>query len=131
MGSMILFWPVLSIGVKLMVGRSLWLNREFLIGIFGGGLIFGLNHALMGGGEFCLQHLLLRFLLSSQRLIPWNYARFLDCASDRIFLRKVGGGYIFVHRMLLDHFASLEKETAVTRSEQRVSTFTEPLSPSR
>lgn len=27
-----------------------------------------------------------------------------------IFLRKVGGGYIFVHRLLLEYFASLEPE---------------------
>jgi len=41
---------------------------------------------------------------------PLNYARFLDCAAERIFLRKVGGGYIFVHRLLLEYFASLEPE---------------------
>jgi hypothetical protein len=26
-----------------------------------------------------------------------------DYAADRIFLRKVGGGYIFIHRMLMDN----------------------------
>jgi hypothetical protein len=41
---------------------------------------------------------------------PLNYIRFLDYAAERILLRKVGGGYIFVHRMLLDYFASLEGE---------------------
>jgi len=40
-----------------------------------------------------------------QGRIPWNYLRFLDAAADRVFLRKVGAGYIFVHRMLLDYFA--------------------------
>jgi hypothetical protein len=39
--------------------------------------------------------------------IPWNYARFLDYATERLFLQKVGGGYIFVHRMLLEHFAGM------------------------
>lgn len=38
---------------------------------------------------------------------PLNYARFLDYCADRIFLRKVGGGYIFVHCLLLEHFAAL------------------------
>jgi hypothetical protein len=37
---------------------------------------------------------------------PFHYAQFLDTAVDRIFLRKVGGGYIFLHRMLLEYFAS-------------------------
>ncbi|MEB3295717.1 MAG: hypothetical protein VKJ24_21415 [Synechococcales bacterium] len=41
-------------------------------------------------------------------LESWNYARFLDHAVDRLFLQKVGGGYIFVHRMLLEHFAAME-----------------------
>ncbi len=42
--------------------------------------------------------------------IPWNYSRFLDSASDRVFLRKVGGGYIFVHRMLLEYFATIKDD---------------------
>ncbi|HYU75307.1 MAG TPA: hypothetical protein VEL31_21780 [Ktedonobacteraceae bacterium] len=29
-------------------------------------------------------------------------------ATERILLRKVGGGYIFIHRLLLDYFASLD-----------------------
>jgi hypothetical protein len=28
--------------------------------------------------------------------------------TDRILLRKVGGGYIFIHRYLLEYFAGLE-----------------------
>ena len=32
---------------------------------------------------------------------------FLDYADERIFLRKVGGGYVFVHRMLMEYFASV------------------------
>jgi len=41
--------------------------------------------------------------------MPWNYPRFLDYAAKRILLRKVGGGYMFVHRLLLEYFASLEE----------------------
>lgn len=70
------------------------------------GLSFGLA---LGGGEACIKHGILRFLLFTQGRIPWNYARFLDYAADRIFLQKVGGGYIFVHRLLLEHFAALPK----------------------
>ena len=42
--------------------------------------------------------------------MPWNYAAFLDYAAGRVFLRKVGGGYIFVHRMLLEYFAALAEQ---------------------
>jgi len=36
--------------------------------------------------------------------------RFLDYCVDRIFLRRVGGGYIFIHRLLQEHFAVLTPE---------------------
>ena len=58
-------------------------------------------------GVACIQHFLLRFILYRHGDIPWNYARFLDSATQLIFLQKVGGGYIFIHRMLLEHFAKV------------------------
>jgi hypothetical protein len=58
----------------------------------------------------CIQHYALRFILYRNDHIPWNYARFLDYAAERVLLRKVGGGYIFIHRLLQDYFASLETE---------------------
>lgn len=68
--------------------------------------IFGLSFGLAsGGGEACIKHFILRVILYINGYIPWNYARFLDYATERIFLQKVGGGYIFVHRLLLEHFA--------------------------
>ena len=79
-----------------------------------GGLLFGLGGALGGalarGGLACLRHLVLRYLLVRNNLAPWKYATFLDYAADRIFLRKVGGGYIFVHRLLLEWFAGQAPE---------------------
>lgn len=36
---------------------------------------------------------------------PWHYVDFLDYAAERLFLRKVGGGYSFIHRLLQDDFA--------------------------
>ena len=53
---------------------------------------------------------MLRFILWRNGYIPRNYADFLDYAAERIFLRKVGGGYIFIHRMLMEYFASLETQ---------------------
>jgi hypothetical protein len=41
----------------------------------------------------------------------------LDYAADRILLHKVGGGYIFVHRMLMGDFAALETEPNAGNSE--------------
>src|SRR5215831_3469081 len=71
------------------------------------GLMFGLVFGLFGGGLFCLRHFVLRLVLWMTRSAPVSYVRFLDHAVERLFLRKVGGGYIFIHRMLLEYFALL------------------------
>ena len=55
----------------------------------------------------CIKHFVLRIILYRTGYIPWNYASFLNYASDRIFMRKVGGSYIFIHRMLQEHFARM------------------------
>jgi DNA polymerase III delta prime subunit len=67
---------------------------------------------LWAGGRASLQHLVLRLLLVRNKAAPWKYVRFLDEASDRPLLRKVGGGYVFVHRLLLDYFADLPNGTS-------------------
>jgi hypothetical protein len=74
------------------------------------GLPFGLAIGLIYGGLACIQHFVLRYLLYRAGAMPWNYARFLDYCVDRIFLRRVGGGYIFVHRLLMEYFAAQEND---------------------
>jgi hypothetical protein len=39
---------------------------------------------------------------------PRNYAYFLDYAVERVFLQKVGGGYTYNNRLLMEHFAKYE-----------------------
>lgn len=68
------------------------------------GSIFG----MVFGGNTVILHFVLRFTLRCKNLFPMNLVAFLDYATERIFLRKVGGGYVFVHRMLMEYFASLE-----------------------
>jgi hypothetical protein len=82
-------------------------NYEF---VFTSGLKFGVIFAIVIGGEQVIRHYLLRIVLTAWQCTPLNLVPFLDHAAERIFLRKVGGGYIFVHRMLLEYFASLEEE---------------------
>jgi len=50
----------------------------------------------------------LRLLFVCNGFAPWHYADFLNYATECIFLRKVGGGYMFIHRYLLEYFASLD-----------------------
>jgi len=86
--------------------RSLFPGFLFLLGLFGG------FFSLWYGGLDVIQHFVLRLILCLTGHIPWNYARFLDYAAERIFLRKVGGGYIFVHRLLQEYFATRSVERA-------------------
>ncbi|HEY6406921.1 MAG TPA: hypothetical protein VIY29_05580, partial [Ktedonobacteraceae bacterium] len=72
------------------------------------GPLVGVTSGLRGGGMACIQHIVLRWSLWKAGSLPWNCARFLDYANAHILLRKVGGGYIFIHRMLLEYFASSE-----------------------
>ena len=82
-------------------------NHKLMSGL-AGGLVGGLTGGMIGGGTPCFKHLSLRLMLYRLRYAPWNYAYFLDYATERLFLQKVGGGYIFIHRMLLEHFAQME-----------------------
>ncbi|NEO38024.1 MAG: NACHT domain-containing protein [Moorea sp. SIOASIH] len=81
-----------------------------IIALLSFGMTIGLYVWLRIGGITCIQHFSLRLSLYFDNCIPWNYARFLDYAADRIFLQKVGGGYIFIHRMLMEHFAEMKPE---------------------
>ena len=88
--------------------------RGVIIGGFSVGLFFGLGAALIGwlnyGGDFYLLHIISRYLLYRSGHIPWDIISFLDFCTNCIFLRRVGGGYIFIHRMLMEHFAAMAEE---------------------
>ena len=80
----------------------------FKLGLSLGG-VFAYFVALVPGLA-CIQHFSLRLILNFRKKSPWNYARFLEHATDNLFMQKVGGGYIFVHRMMMEHFAQMELE---------------------
>src|SRR5271165_2862432 len=71
------------------------------------GLIVGLNR----GGSAVVKHYALRLTLWRKGYTPLNFIKFLDQCAKLILLKKVGGGYIFIHRMLLDHFADLAPQS--------------------
>jgi hypothetical protein len=58
------------------------------------------------GGLFCVSHLWLRLCMWWTRRAPIRYAAFLEETASQLLLRRVGGGYTFTHRILLDYFAS-------------------------
>lgn len=97
------------LGTGLVLGLISGLIGELGLGLVGG-LILGLTFELMYGGMAVILHYILLYTLTRTGHTPWNYTRFLDYCVERIFLRRVGGGYIFIHRLLQEHFASLTPE---------------------
>jgi eukaryotic-like serine/threonine-protein kinase len=87
------------------------------------GCFAGVFTGLLNGGGAYLRHLVMRALLVRNGIAPWNYVAFLDYAADRILLRKAGGGFLFVHRMLLEYFTVLEPIESRMRLSERASTL--------
>lgn len=106
---------ILAGGVLGVFFYSFWENtnspQENLVSVLGGFILGSILFGLFGGGGagiIVIKHFVVRFSLWCDRKLPWNYAQFLDFAVDHILLQKVGGGYIFIHRSLMEHFAQLE-----------------------
>jgi hypothetical protein len=111
-----LFTSLLSGLISGLLGWLLvWLMNGLISGsgLMGGlsvGPLVGLSVGLLFGGLTLIKHYTLRFILSRNNLLPWRLVPFLDHCVDLIFLRRVGGGYIFVHRLLMEHFAEMYVE---------------------
>lgn len=86
-------------------GLQVDFHNVLSLGLAGGLLVF-----LLLGGLAALQHSILRLILWGTNVLPLNIARFLDYATDSVLLHKVGGGYMFIHRFLLEYFAELEQK---------------------
>ena len=69
-----------------------------------------LPFALVHGGYAGLSHGALRLILWRQGAMPLRYVDFLNYTSECIFTRRVGGGYMFIHRLVQEHFARHEQE---------------------
>lgn len=110
---------IFGLGIAILVGVSSGLVFEgnSLLETVSTGLVTGLSVGLLAGlyrgGLACLRHYVLRILLWRSGLAPWNYLRFLDTATEHILLRKVGGGYIFLHRLLLEYFAAQRNKPSI------------------
>ena len=84
--------------------------------------LFAIGGGLLGwtvsGGWAVLRHVVLRWLLHRRQVFPWHARAFLDEATARILLRRVGGGYSFIHRLLLEYFANLDDGHAPGKGQQ-------------
>jgi|APLak6261673822_1056097.scaffolds.fasta_scaffold00126_7 hypothetical protein len=92
------YTPAAALADRPRMGPTLWLTAGLFLG-----LIVGLNRGLGA----VIKHYVLRFVLWCSGRMPFRLIPFLDYCARLILLKKVGSGYIFIHRMLLEHFARL------------------------
>jgi hypothetical protein len=69
-------------------------------------LDFAVVVGLVFGGDACVQHYVVRAALVREGLAPWHYGPFLEAMAERLLLRRSGGAYLFVHRLLRDYLAN-------------------------
>lgn len=79
-------------------------NPSLVIGVAVGLFVFTALF-LIYGGFTVLMHGVLRLWLAWRTPLPLDLLRLLDRAVELRLMRRVGGGYLFLHRTLLDHFA--------------------------
>ena len=122
------FWVGLVIGLDLgfVVGVVFSQDLGWRLGLTGGmvsGLASGLGGGLVGGmigrmisgtvkygGADVARHYLLRRLLARGKRLPHpisdrRLVAYLDDMAGRGLLRRAGGGWMFIHRYLLEFFA--------------------------
>jgi len=102
-----------GIPLGLMAGVVLWLglmtagfkvvSEAGLLSALSTGIVTGF---IVLGGLAVIQHYILRFMLWSEGYAAFNYVHFLDYSNRLILLHRVGGGYVFIDRMMLEHFAT-------------------------
>ena len=96
------------IGLFAMMANGLdsTLGRALVVGL-GPVMLVGLTVGLNRGGSAVVKHYALRLILWLTGATPFRFIPFLDHCAKLILLKKVGGGYIFIHRTLLEYFAAL------------------------
>ena len=99
-----------GLGIGLSIGLTVrlieGLSRGLIVGLISG-LVAGLHGGLNRGGSDVIMHYALRLILWRSGYTPFNFVKFLDQWAKLILLKKAGGSYIFIHRMLLEYFADL------------------------
>ncbi|NET56147.1 MAG: NACHT domain-containing protein [Symploca sp. SIO2E6] len=97
--TVIIFWWIKQNGEAITVLPLVWTRLLMMVPI----VAFGLG--AITNGIPLVQHMSLRLVLWANGYAPWNYARFLDYATDRSLMQRVGGRYRFIHDLLRQHLA--------------------------
>lgn len=97
-------WSELFIPVNVLAGPGAW--YDFIPFLF---LLINLLIPLLGGRAVA-QHFTFRLYLALKKELPLQLVRFLDCHIKLAILYRIGSGYTFIHRLLMEYFAKLTDE---------------------
>ncbi len=103
LGAVVVLWLMKQYGDATLVENFAW--YEVLIVV----IMIALWLGVFRSGIPVMQHISLRLVLWRKGYAPWNYALFLDYATNRLFLQRVGGGYRFIHDLLREHFKTADE----------------------
>lgn len=70
------------------------------------GALIGLNKGIFAS----IQYSALRVAFWYHKCTPRNYHAFLNYATERVLLHKVGENYVFFHQLLLEYFLTLDSD---------------------
>jgi hypothetical protein len=70
------------------------------------GLLLGITR----GGDDVIRHFSVRLALRARGALPLALTPFLNACADRTLLQRVGAGYIFLHRLLMEYLAGLSND---------------------
>ncbi len=110
-----------------LIASVIWALAGAGIGAAFEGAGLGLLGAMIGiygfGGIAVVHHYSIRLALAWEGALPYplkdrQLVRFLDAMRDRLLLTRVGGGWMFIHRQLLDFLAKEPFGTTPAEVEQ-------------
>lgn len=102
----------------LVVGVAGRIVEGLVSGLVLGVAFLGFATAIKYGGAAVFLHFALRYVLTRTGALPWRLVSFLDNCVDLMFLRRVGGGYIFTHRFLFEYFTLKDFNDALERDPE-------------
>ena len=106
LGTLVIGVPygLLNLSIATLAVRKLPDAADWLRLCLGAGLQFGVLAGFIPGAA-CIQHFVLRFVLWASGSSPLKCERFLNFATRRRLLQRVGGRYRFIHVLLQEHLA--------------------------
>jgi len=100
-------------------GLIAWLGTLFLIPIVTGALSPVVR--IVFGGLAACRHYSLRLVLIMTRTLPLRVVSFCEICETYCIMRRIGSGYSFIHRLLLEYLANLTVEDIRRLTEVAVS----------